>query len=73
MVDFARQLKRMRDDPEGYRQWSEGVLNNYNGGAMLTEEVDAKLITREMVARQAAEEATTWVVEDGTYEATVSK
>ena len=40
---------------------------------MLTEEVDAKLITREMVARQAAEEATTWVVEDGTYEATVSK
>ena len=26
-----------------------------------------------MVARQAAEEATTWVVEDGTYEATVSK
>ena len=40
---------------------------------MLTEEVDAKLITREMVARQAAEEATTWVVEGGTYEATVSK
>ena len=40
---------------------------------MLTEEVDAKVITREMVARQAAEEATTWVVEDGTYEATVSK
>ena len=40
---------------------------------MLTEEVDAKLITREMVARQAAEEATTWVVEDGTYEATISK
>lgn len=40
---------------------------------MLTEEVDAKLITREMVARQAAEEATTWVVEDGTYEATVTK
>ena len=40
---------------------------------MLTEEVDAKVITREMVARQAAEEATTWVVEDGTYEATISK
>ena len=40
---------------------------------MLMEEVDAKVITREMVARQAAEEATTWVVEDGTYEATVSK
>ncbi len=40
---------------------------------MLTEEVDAKLITREMVAKQAAEEATTWVVEDGTYEATVAK
>ena len=29
---------------------------------MLTEEVDAKLITREMVARQAAEEATTWEI-----------
>ena len=41
--------------------------------SMLTEEVDAKVITREMVARQAAEEATTWVVEDGTYEATVAK
>ena len=40
---------------------------------MLTEEVDAKLITREMVARQAAEEATSWVVPDGTYEATVSR
>lgn len=40
---------------------------------MLTEEVDAKLITREMVARQAAEEATSWVVPDGTYEATVNK
>ena len=40
---------------------------------MLMEEVDAKVITREMVARQAAEEATTWVVEDGTYEATVYK
>ncbi len=40
---------------------------------MLTEEVDAKVITREMVAQQAAEEASTWVVEDGTYEATVTK
>lgn len=40
---------------------------------MLLEEVDAKVITREMVAKQAAEEATTWVVEDGTYEATVHK
>ena len=29
---------------------------------MLMEEVDAKVITREMVARQAAEEATTWVL-----------
>ena len=40
---------------------------------MLMEEVDAKVITREMAARQAAEEATTWVVPDGHYEATVLK
>jgi hypothetical protein len=39
---------------------------------MLTEEVDAKVITREMVAKQAAEEAISMVVEDGTYEATVA-
>ena len=40
---------------------------------MSTAEMDAVRITREMVAAQMAQEAAEWVVEDGTYEATVSK